>query len=185
MSYTVLYRGVNQLLCWKIMGQMQREVTVDRFSKLRAVAERSGVDAVVIVPGANLRYLTGLEYHAGERLAVAVLPVKGDPAFVLPAMEEKRVKSLSRVPFHTFPWSDAEPSSVAMRRCIESLGLSGKTLAAEHLSMRLFELRAIEAAAPRVIWIDANPLMTELRIVKDAEELTLIREAGRLIDAAL
>ena len=52
----------------------------------RLTAER-GIDALLITPGANLRYLTG--YHALplERLTCLVLPADGDPALVVPALE--------------------------------------------------------------------------------------------------
>ncbi len=45
------------------------------------------MDALLITPGANLRYLTG--YHALplERLTCLVLPSEGDPTLVVPALE--------------------------------------------------------------------------------------------------
>ena len=147
--------------------------------------ERSGIAAVVLTSSTNLRYLTSLAYHSGERLALAVVPREGEAGFVLPAMEAERVRVASTVPFRLYPWSDAEPAEGALRRCVDELGLRGKRLAIENLSMRVFELRALEGAAGGATLVDAAPLFNALRVVKDETELAAMREAAGLIDASL
>jgi Xaa-Pro dipeptidase len=147
--------------------------------------ERSGVDAVVLTASTNLRYVTSLAYHSGERLALAILTREGEAGFVLPAMEAERVRLASAVPFRLYPWSDAEPAESALGRCLDELGLRGKRLAIENLSMRVFELRALEGAAGGMDFVDAAPLFNALRVVKDETELAAMREAARMIDASL
>ena len=52
----------------------------------QAVAAR-GLDALVITPGADLRYLTGYQAKPLERLTAFVLPASGDPTLIVPELE--------------------------------------------------------------------------------------------------
>ena len=70
---------------------------MSRFDKLLAAARRRGVDAVALVPGTNLRYITGVYYHPGERLSMAVFDTNGHCGFVMPAMDAARTA-------HTVTW---------------------------------------------------------------------------------
>lgn len=147
-------------------------------------ARRQGLDAVALVPGTNLRYVTGLQYHAGERLTVAVFAVDGRCGFVLPEMEAARTNAQSPVPFALHSWDDAQPPQAAMGRLVDGLGLRGKTVGVEHGAMRVFELLALQRAgigpAP-----DATPILFELRVVKDESELALMRRAVEMIERSL
>jgi Xaa-Pro aminopeptidase len=53
-------------------------------SSLRAAA----IDALLITPGADLRYLVGYDAKPLERLTCLVVPAEGDPIMVVPALEE-------------------------------------------------------------------------------------------------
>jgi hypothetical protein len=49
----------------------------------------AGVIMLAVVPGANMRYLAGLN-PLSERIAVAFFPADGTPAMVLPALKTPR-----------------------------------------------------------------------------------------------
>jgi Xaa-Pro aminopeptidase len=51
-----------------------------RISRIQEAMHRYGFDALAIVPGSNLRYLSGITLHAGLRLTLALTPVSGQPA---------------------------------------------------------------------------------------------------------
>ena len=47
----------------------------DRLEKLRAALRDQGLDALAVVPGANMRYLTGLAFTTKLRLTAAYVDV--------------------------------------------------------------------------------------------------------------
>ena len=80
----------------------------ERLAKLQSAMRAAGIDVVAVVPGANMRYLAGLEIHSSERMAVAFFPAAGTPAMVLPALETPRAQAQARFPITFYPWDDAD-----------------------------------------------------------------------------
>ncbi|WP_329352195.1 Xaa-Pro peptidase family protein [Streptomyces sp. NBC_01261] len=65
----------------------------DRLHRARQATARAGLDALLISPGADLRYLTGYDAKPLERLTCLVLPADGDPFLLVPALEELAAKA--------------------------------------------------------------------------------------------
>ncbi|HWQ14185.1 MAG TPA: Xaa-Pro peptidase family protein, partial [Roseiflexaceae bacterium] len=157
----------------------------DRISRLRDAMRARGLDAVAIACGANMFYLAGLDLHTKLRLTLALFPTDGAPALVLPQMEAARAEAAARTPLRLYPWGDAEGPAGALARAAADLGLAGRRVGVEHTVMRVFELRALEEAAPGCRVEDATPLLAVLRMVKDAGELAAMRQAVRVVEEAL
>ncbi|GIV98887.1 Xaa-Pro peptidase family protein [Roseiflexus sp.] len=157
-----------------------------RIPRIQAALRRHGFDALAVVPGSNLRYLAGLTFHAGLRLTVMVTPVEGQPALVVPGLEYGRVAETTGAVFRSYPWGDDEGPGNALMRAVRDTGLGqGSVVGIEHTVMRVFELRALEQALPGAQFVDATPLLAELRMVKDAAELEAMRVAVQVIEATL
>jgi Xaa-Pro dipeptidase len=157
----------------------------DRIARLQSALPAHGLDAVAVACGANMFYLAGLDLHTKLRLTLALFPATGQPALVLPAMEAPRAEAAARAPFRVYPWRDEDGPHAALALAAADLGLPGAAIGVEHTVMRVFELRALEAAAPGARIADATPAISALRMVKDAEELAAMRHAVRVIEEAL
>ena len=66
-------------------------MTVDRVHAARALAAERDTDLLVITPGSDLRYLTGYNAHALERLTALAVPSEGEPFLVVPRLEAPMV----------------------------------------------------------------------------------------------
>src|SRR5215475_6485276 len=58
-----------------------------RLAEVRAATAAAGLDALLLTPGPDLRYVTGYDAHQLERLTCLVLPAAGDPVLVVPRLE--------------------------------------------------------------------------------------------------
>src|SRR5207237_854688 len=58
-----------------------------RIQRVQSSMTRAGVDALIVTPGSDLRYLTGYQAIALERLTALLLPAEGDPTLVVPVLE--------------------------------------------------------------------------------------------------
>ncbi|RPJ39465.1 MAG: aminopeptidase P family protein [Chloroflexi bacterium] len=143
------------------------------------------LDAVALNPSSTLTYLTGLGFHLMERPTV-LLAVPGKvPALVLPELEMQKVKS-APVRLQTFPYGD-NPATWprAFSQAAQALGLNGKKIGVEPTRMRVLELRYLESALPDADFVSAEPVLSALRIRKDAAEVESMRTAVRIAQQAL
>src|SRR5581483_9981470 len=49
----------------------------DRIARAAEAAAKAGLDALLLTPGPDLRYLTGYDTHASERLTCLAVPASG------------------------------------------------------------------------------------------------------------
>ncbi len=60
-----------------------------RLAEVAAAARDAGLDALLLTPGADLRYVVGYDAHAQERLTCLAVPAAGagDPFLLVPELE--------------------------------------------------------------------------------------------------
>ena len=160
-----------------------------RLERLLAALRARSLSGVALMPDANLAYVSGLAFHHGKRLTLLLIPADGaKPCFVIPALEQTQAEANSQLELRYFPWADADGPAKALAAAVEAAfgpNAHGLGLAVEHTSMRVMELRALEAAVPGLRTHDATPLFAELRMAKDEQELAAMEQAVRIIELAL
>jgi Xaa-Pro aminopeptidase len=158
---------------------------VDRIARVRQRMDELDVDVLLLSLGADLPWLTGYQAMPLERLTMLVLPVKGDPVLVVPALEAPRVARADEV-FGVRPWSDTEDpvdmvaSMVSARRGghraagSPRIAISDRTWATSVL--------ALQSVIPGADWITGSTVTSPIRAVKDAVELDALRAASQAAD---
>ncbi len=149
----------------------------ERLRALLTEAAALGLEGVALVPGPNLFRLTGLSFHLSERPIVAFLPVRGEGAIVLPALEAAKTTGL-----RSFPYTDEAGPETAFRQAAEAVGLRGRW-GVEGLRMRFAEAERLRALAP-VELVAADALITAPRLRKSAEEVAAMRRAVEVAQTA-
>jgi len=80
----------------------------ERIAKLQAAMKEFGFQAIVLEPGPAMLYLTGVRWGKSERTFAVVLPVKGEPVWVLPGFEEMRARELIKPGDEIHVWQEDE-----------------------------------------------------------------------------
>ncbi len=114
-----------------------------RLARAQHLTAERGIDALLITPGANLRYLTG--YHALplERLTCLVLPADSDPVLVVPALERPAAVA-SGIDIDIAAWNETDDPWALVAGLLTDAGVVGVD---DHMwAERVFALRA---ALPR------------------------------------
>jgi len=156
----------------------------DRIARLQAELKKRQVDCLALVPGFNLRYMTGLEFHLMERATILFIPAEGAPVFALPSLELAKVEAASHLGAQAFAYPDGTEPHAALIAAIQALP-EVHTLAVEYLRMRVHELQLIQAHLPNAQLSDAGPLMDTLRLCKTADEIAAMRRAIAISEDAL
>lgn len=164
-----------------------------RIARLVERARGQGLEAVVIMPGPNLYYLTGLEMHLSERPALLFFPANAEPFAFCPAFEAERVTAGTGIT-KVYPWGEEEGPGPVLRRALTEQGIGGGVVGVEYRYMRVLERELLAKAiadGPSVMgggggalrYEDAGLILADLRMVKDEEELALMQRAAQIVDA--
>ena len=156
-----------------------------RQRRLAESQRQKGLDCVGLVPGPNLRYLSGLPLFMSERPVVALYRADGRAAAVVPALEEGRTRAMVEANLRVCPYTDEEGYETAFASAVLSLDLDGGRCAVEYLHMRVLELRALEGAAPNVQFVSLEEELPGLRAIKDQAEIAAIKVAIEITEQAL
>lgn len=149
-----------------------------RCRKAQQQMKATGIGALLVGASAGLRYLSGYAAHPSERLTCFVLPAQGEPFMVIPAFEAPR---LGEAPWFTVrTWTETENPTALVAEVLG--GVTGHVLAVGDRLWAGFLLR-LQEALPGNQWLSATPLLRELRMIKSAEEIAALREAGAVVDA--
>jgi Xaa-Pro dipeptidase len=152
-----------------------------RVEQIAQLAENRGLDALVLMPGPNLLYATGLSFFISERPVVALCLVDAPPAFVLPEFEASKATSAG---LKVFTYTDEEGYALAFHEACATLELADARLGVESLRMRLLEARILQRYAPGAELAPADDLFAELRMVKSDAELDAMQRAVAVAERA-
>ena len=157
-------------------------VWTDRASRLHAAQQRvalAGLDALLVTPGPDLRYLTGYHAIALERLTCLVVPAQGDPSVVVPRLERPAALAspIGSMGLALHAWDETDDPYALVGSLVtgaSAVGLDDHMWAAKVLALR--------AAMPGVEQRPASPVLRELRMRKSPAEVDALRAAGAAID---
>lgn len=150
-----------------------------RLDAAREAAARAELDALLVCPGADLRYLTGYDALPLERLTCLVLPVHGEPCLLVPALEEPvAVRSPAGASgLKIVAWNETDdPYALAASRLsgVRRVGLDN------HMWVeKAAEFRRVLPDARQDL---AGGVLSALRLRKSAAEVEALRRAGAAID---
>jgi Xaa-Pro dipeptidase len=158
--------------------------TLPRIQKLTQLAGQAGFDCIAIMPGPNMQYFTGLSFHLSERPTVALFPIEGRPALIVPAFEATKTDH-SPIDWQLFTYADGQDPLKAFQAAAKALKLEKKTLGVEALRLRVLELYLMQQAAPEVKVDPAEAIIARLRMIKDADEIKAMKRAVEIAEIAL
>jgi Xaa-Pro aminopeptidase len=152
---------------------------VARLAKAREAAKQGDIDALLITPGPNLRYLTGYDALPLERLTCLVLSADHDPVLIVPRLERAAALAspVGTSGLSVLDWAETDdPIAVvaALLGDVNRVALDDRMWAEKVLRFR--------AALPDTEQVPAGAVLAELRIRKDPDEVVALREAGAAID---
>ncbi|WP_121195195.1 M24 family metallopeptidase [Motilibacter peucedani] len=150
-----------------------------RLERAAAATAAAGLDALLVSPGPDLRYLTGYDAVALERLTCLVLRAAGDPVVVVPTLERAAAVAspIGGLGLEVTTWDELDDPyalTVGLVPAARRLAVDDRMWAVKALALR--------AAAPDAEQSAAGAVLRELRMRKDPAEVDSLRAAGEAID---
>ena len=154
----------------------------DRLARTRDATRVAGLDALLITPSPDLRYLLGVGGESHERLTCLVLPAGGDPVLVVPALERPGLDGTPALELglEIAEWTDERTRTPwSPLRCA---GPGRSTRAAVGDAMPAAHVLALRDALPACRQKLASTVLAQLRMRKDSAEIAALTAAGQAID---
>jgi Xaa-Pro aminopeptidase len=154
----------------------------ERMRRAGEVAASGGVDALLVGVGPDLWYLSGYLAMPLERLTMLVIVPGRDPFLVVPRLEAAAAEAGIRTPIETRTWDETgDPYALV----VDALGLPGDRAPVIAVSDTLpaMHLLRFQRTLPVATRYDlASSILRELRMIKDPDEITLLRLAAQAAD---
>jgi len=167
----------------------------DRLDGARRLAGEQGLAAILVGVGADLRYLTGYAALPLERLTLLVVPATGPVRLIAPRLEAMPARGCAAAAaglIEVIPWEETEDPVARVAGLtggvVGAAGGSadpapGRIAVSDTLAARF--LLALQAALPGTAWHLASGVLRRLRMIKDADEVQLLRTAAHAADRVI
>ncbi len=155
----------------------------ERVEKCAGLMKASGFDALLLTKPANMFYLTG----DGRLCAYAMITQGGRVALGVPMTDFEDVRALAR--FDQIAGFENEVGMIhSIAHHFKKFGIQQGTVGLEFtfLTQAMMGMLTHPHAKPNEVSVkDCTHILSELRIVKDADEIARIRNAARVADIGM
>jgi Xaa-Pro aminopeptidase len=154
-----------------------------RIQRAGELMEKAGLDAILLTKPQNMSYLTG----DGRLCAFAIVARSGASYVGVPKTDVEDAKR-SCASEHIIGFEDEVGMLHSLMHTWKELGLEKGKVGAENTWLKVSMLQMFKHphAKPEGLgFADATEIMTDLRIVKSAEEVAKIRRTARVADKAM
>src|SRR4051794_8781116 len=154
-----------------------------RLARAASATAAAGLDALLVSPGPDLRYLTGYDAVALERLTCLVLPASGSPVVVAPRLERAAALAspIGGLGLEVVSWGETDDPYALTASLVQPPGHTASRVAVDD-RMWAVKALALQAALPGSTQSAAGVVLRELRMRKDPAEVAALRAAGAAID---
>src|SRR5215472_1206320 len=150
-----------------------------RLESAAVAAGQAGLDALLLTPGPDLRYLTGYDTHQSERLTCLAVPAAGPAFLVVPRLElaSAQASPAAGMDLEFVVWDETDDPYRVVAQRLGAVGTVG--LAGQMWAMMVLRFRDAMPGARQAL---AATALRGLRIRKTPAEIAALAEAGAAID---
>ncbi len=149
----------------------------ERLEKVRKHAEENNLEGIILVPGPNLRYVTGVNSMLLERPFLLFLSRDGGTHLVAPTLESgPYFRAPIKINVHS--WDDSEGPSRAFKELVAQLHLKGKWGVEGRVPFRFIH-QIQDYAHPDLT--DAENVLQSIREVKEPIEVRALQRAASIL----
>jgi Xaa-Pro dipeptidase len=126
-----------------------------RIDKAQQAMKEFGLGAIVLEPGPAMTYLTGVRWGKSERSFIVVIPVKGEPAYILPGFEEMRARELIHVGTDIRAWQEDESPFERVAQVLKDRGVTAGRVGMDD-GARFFVFDGVRKQTPNLGYVSAT-----------------------------
>lgn len=148
-----------------------------RISNAQRIMQEKGMAALYLNAGTNLRYFTGLEWYASERLVGAILPAQGEVQYLAPYFEVGSLQERIIIEGSMHTWQEDESPYILFHNVLNLLDVQSGSMIGLCESTAYFMVSAIQNVNNDFSWCDGSVVSNACRKQKSEHEIALIQTA--------
>lgn len=156
---------------------IQREEYQARIHQAQAYMQAHNIDALYLNAGTNLKYFTGMQWYASERMVGAILPANGQFQYIAPTFEIGSLKDFQLIEAPIRSWQEHESPYQLFVTVLKEMGLSDSATIGMDESASFFLFDGIRQIAPSLNFINGKAVTAHCRMHKSVNELALMQRA--------
>lgn len=142
--------------------------------------QKQGIDLLMVQSRPHVFYLSGFDADPHERLLGIVIPKSGDARLICPAMEVNQIQELFDRSLITGYTDTEDPWEMLFNQLPEDAGV----IALED-DIPWARYQKWQAEYPKATFQSCDPILSGMRLIKDADELAIMEEAALLADRGI
>jgi len=150
-----------------------------RVAKAQSLMAELNTNALILEPGASMRYFSGIDWWLSERLTAVVIPREGIPFVVTPLMEEDNIHQGIKIKATIHTWFEHESPFKLLTQLLKDKKLNSGTVAFEE-TVRYFVLEGVMSQLSGVKHISGDAVTRRCRRIKSANELKLLHKSNEI-----
>ena len=170
---------------------MEKSQFQKRVKKIRNAMSERNLDAVVVVDPVNLYYLTGQRLVYPHTIRFSAGLITDDKALmIVPTIEKNLAKEHSWIEdIRTYGETPSESKTtdpvLLLSKTINDLQLAKKNIGIENNHLVYSVYAKLVKEIPSAKFFDSSELMEQQRMIKSADEITIVKKAAQLGDKAI
>jgi Xaa-Pro dipeptidase len=150
-----------------------------RIYQARQYMEEEGLDAIVLEPGSNLYYFTGVRWQQTDRVMLSIIPARAEVGYVCPRFEEPRLREKLTLGDDVRVWEEHQSPYTEVAGFLQHRGINRGVIGVEG-ALRFFVFDGISRALPHARLSSADRVTVRCRSVKSASEIDLLQHSADL-----
>ena len=151
-----------------------------RLERLKKSIAVNGLEGMILVPGPNLRYYTGVNSLLLERPFLFFVSKEGDPHLVAPTLESGPYLT-NPVHMVVHSWDDGVGPRNAIEGAVQQIGIQGKWGLEGRVPYQYISA-LLKSSQPQLE--NAEPILQGIRARKESGEIKLLQHAALILSKA-
>jgi Xaa-Pro dipeptidase len=149
-------------------------------NKLASIMQHKNIDAMLIAPSEEMKFIMGHNPHLCERFQALMIKSDGTYFYICNLLTRDEVQDVLGPGINVYGWFDGDVFTDTVKKAFEENGLIGKRIGVNSTERAFLILQIMEAVD--VKFVNGKPVLEELRMIKEEEELNNLRIAAKITD---
>ena len=148
--------------------------------RLVGLLNKSNMDAILIAPSEEMEFIMGHNTHICERFQALIIKKDGTYFYICNLLTVGEIEDVLGPDIPVYGWFDGDEFTHTVKKAFEEHDLIGKTIGVNSTERAFLILQIMEAMD--VKFVNGKPILEEMRMIKDEEEIANLRMAAHITD---